>query len=40
MKQAYLFAPIVVLIWALFLGYSVIRCGTLAMITAAVVSWL
>jgi TRAP transporter 4TM/12TM fusion protein len=40
LKQAYLFAPIVVLIWALFLGYSVIRCGTLAMITAAVVSWL
>jgi len=40
MRQAYLFAPIVVLIWALFLGYSVIRCGTLAMITAAVVSWL
>ncbi|MCZ4262700.1 TRAP transporter fused permease subunit [Limimaricola sp. G21655-S1] len=40
LKQAYLFAPIVVLIWALFVGYSVIRCGTLAMITAAVVSWL
>ena len=40
MRQAYLFAPIVVLIWALFLGYSVIRCGTLSMITAAVVSWL
>jgi TRAP transporter 4TM/12TM fusion protein len=39
-KQVYLFAPIVVLIWALFVGYSVIRCGTLAMITAAVVSWL
>ncbi|WP_417208524.1 TRAP transporter permease [Antarctobacter sp.] len=40
MRQAYLFAPILVLIWALFVGYSVIRCGTLAMITAAVVSWL
>ncbi|MCA2013672.1 TRAP transporter permease [Cereibacter sphaeroides] len=40
MKQAYLFAPIVVLVWALYSGYSVIRCGTLAMITAAVVSWL
>jgi TRAP transporter 4TM/12TM fusion protein len=40
LRQAYLFAPIVVLIWALFAGYSVIRCGTLAMITAAVVSWL
>ena len=40
LRQAYLFAPIVVLIWALFVGYSVIRCGTLSMITAAVVSWL
>jgi TRAP transporter 4TM/12TM fusion protein len=40
LKQAYLFTPIVVLIYALFAGYSVIRCGTLAMITAAVVSWL
>lgn len=40
LKQVYLFAPILVLVWALFLGYSVIRCGTLAMITAAVVSWL
>ncbi|WP_306043685.1 TRAP transporter permease [Mameliella sp. MMSF_3455] len=39
-KQIYLFLPIVVLIYALFAGYSVIRCGTLAMITAAVVSWL
>ncbi|SNT02441.1 TRAP transporter permease [Tropicimonas sediminicola] len=40
LKQIYLFTPIVVLIYALFAGYSVIRCGTLAMITAAVVSWL
>jgi len=39
-KQIFLFLPIVVLIYALFAGYSVIRCGTLAMITAAVVSWL
>ena len=39
-RQIYLFTPIVVLIYALFAGYSVIRCGTLAMITAAVVSWL
>ena len=39
-KQIYLFTPILVLIYALFAGYSVIRCGTLAMITAAVVSWL
>jgi TRAP transporter 4TM/12TM fusion protein len=40
MKQAYLFSPIIVLIGALYMGYSVIRCGTLAMMTAAVVSWL
>lgn len=40
LRQIYLFTPIIVLIYALFAGYSVIRCGTLAMITAAVVSWL
>jgi len=39
-RQIYLLTPIIVLIYALFAGYSVIRCGTLAMITAAVVSWL
>ncbi|WP_263624552.1 TRAP transporter permease [Salipiger bermudensis] len=40
LRQVYLFSPILVLIGALFAGYSVIRCGTLAMLTAAVVSWL
>ena len=40
LRQIYLFSPILVLIGALFAGYSVIRCGTLAMVTAAVVSWL
>ncbi len=40
LKQAYLFIPIIILIYALFAGYSVIRAGTLAMIAAAVVSWL
>ncbi|MEQ8814507.1 MAG: TRAP transporter permease [Thalassobaculum sp.] len=40
LRQVYLFTPIVVLVYALFAGYSVIRCGTLAMITTAVVSWL
>jgi len=40
LKRAYLFLPIIVLLYALFSGYSVIRAGTLAMITAAVVSWL
>ncbi len=39
-KQVYLFIPIIILIYALFSGYSVIRAGTLAMVAAAVVSWL
>ncbi len=39
-KQVYLFIPIIILIYALFAGYSVIRAGTLAMGAAAVVSWL
>jgi TRAP transporter 4TM/12TM fusion protein len=39
-KQAYLFLPVIILIYALFAGYSVIRAGTLAMVAAAVVSWL
>lgn len=39
-KQIYLFLPIIILIAALFIGYSVIRAGTLAMASAATVSWL
>jgi len=39
-RQAYLFVPIIILIAALFMGYSVIRAGTLATVSAAVVSWL
>jgi len=39
-KQVYLFVPIIILIVALFMGYSVIRAGTLATVAAAVVSWL
>ena len=39
-RQAFLFLPILILIGALFMGYSVIRAGTLAMGAAAVVSWL
>ena len=39
-KRVFLFVPIVILIAALFMGYSVIRAGTLATIAAAVVSWL
>ncbi|MCL7464845.1 TRAP transporter fused permease subunit [Phaeovulum sp. NW3] len=39
-RRAFLFLPIVILIAALFMGYSVIRAGTLATVAAAVVSWL
>jgi len=39
-RQVYLFVPIIILIYALFMGYSVIRAGTLATLSAAVVSWL
>ncbi|MEM9319923.1 MAG: TRAP transporter fused permease subunit [Pseudomonadota bacterium] len=39
-RQVYLFVPIVILIWALFAGYSVIRAGTLATVSAVVVSWM
>ena len=39
-KQVYLFVPIIILIGAMFLGYSVIRAGTLALVAAVVVSWL
>ena len=39
-KQVYLFIPIIILIYALFQGYSVIRAGTLATVSAAVVSWI
>ncbi|WP_380057541.1 TRAP transporter permease [Falsihalocynthiibacter sp. SS001] len=40
MRQIFLFIPIIILIYALFMGYSVIRAGTLATAAAAVVSWL
>ncbi|NJM34318.1 MAG: TRAP transporter fused permease subunit [Rhodomicrobium sp.] len=39
-RQAYLFLPIIILIGALFSGYSVIRAGTMAIVAAVVVSWL
>ncbi len=39
-KQVFLFIPVLILIVALFMGYSVIRAGTLAMASAFVVSWL
>ncbi|MCI4664251.1 MAG: TRAP transporter fused permease subunit [Neomegalonema sp.] len=40
LRQVYLFLPIIILIYALFAGYSVIRAGALATAAAAVVSWL
>ncbi|WP_265500026.1 TRAP transporter permease [Paracoccus beibuensis] len=39
-RQVYLFLPIVILIYTLFAGYSVIRAGAMGMASAAVVSWL
>ncbi|WP_055664745.1 TRAP transporter permease [Jannaschia seosinensis] len=39
-RRVFLFLPILILIVALFMGYSVIRAGTLATAAAAVVSWL
>ncbi|MDM7457848.1 MAG: TRAP transporter permease, partial [Paracoccus sp. (in: a-proteobacteria)] len=39
-RQIYLFAPIIILIYTLFAGYSVIRAGAMGMAAAAVVSWL
>jgi len=39
LRQIYLFLPIIILVATLFMGYSVIRAGTLAMVSAAVVSW-
>ena len=40
LRQVYLFIPIIILIVALFIGYSVIRAGALSMAAAMVVSWL
>jgi TRAP transporter 4TM/12TM fusion protein len=40
LRRAYLFSPILILIFALFMGYSVIRAGTVALASAVVVSWL
>ena len=40
LKQVYLFLPIIILIGALYMGYSVIRAGTLGLMSALVVSWL
>ncbi|QBX34002.1 TRAP transporter permease [Paracoccus liaowanqingii] len=39
-KQVYLFLPIIILIYTLFAGYSVIRAGAMGMVSAMMVSWL
>ncbi|MDF3419067.1 TRAP transporter permease [Sulfitobacter sp. KE29] len=39
LRRVFLFIPIIILIYALFMGYSIIRAGTLATAAAAVVSW-
>ncbi len=40
LARLYLFAPIVVLVWAMLAGYSIFRAGSLGIVTAVVVSWL
>ncbi len=40
MKQAYLFIPIIILIGALLMGFSVIRSGTVAILACLLVSWV
>jgi TRAP transporter 4TM/12TM fusion protein len=39
-RRAYMFAPLVILIGGLVSGYSVIRAGTLGLVSALIVSWL
>ena len=40
LRRVFLFIPLVVLITGLVTGYSVIRSGTLAMVSALVISWI
>lgn len=40
LRQAYLLAPLVILIWTLMSGFSVIRAGTMGIVAAIVTSWL
>ncbi|HZB38867.1 MAG TPA: TRAP transporter permease [Beijerinckiaceae bacterium] len=40
LRKAYLFAPIVVMVWTLMQGFSAFRAGTLGIVAAIVVSWL
>ncbi|MBU0723868.1 MAG: TRAP transporter permease [Alphaproteobacteria bacterium] len=40
LMKAYLFIPVVVLVWTLLAGYSPFRAGSLGIVSAIVVSWL
>jgi TRAP transporter 4TM/12TM fusion protein len=40
LRRAYLFTPLVVLVWTLMAGFSAFRAGTLGLLAAIVVSWI
>jgi TRAP transporter 4TM/12TM fusion protein len=40
LKEAYLFIPVIVLVATILLGFSIIRAGTLALVSTLIVSWL
>jgi TRAP transporter 4TM/12TM fusion protein len=39
LKQAYLFLPVVILVVTILMGYSIVRAGTLALISTLIMSW-
>ena len=39
LKQAFLFIPLILLVGSILLGYSIIRAGTVALISSVIVSW-
>ncbi|BBK35311.1 C4-dicarboxylate ABC transporter [Allostella sp. ATCC 35155] len=40
LRQVYMLAPLIVLIWTLMSGFSVIRAGTMGIVAAIVTSWI
>ena len=40
LRKAYLFSPLVIMVWLLVDGYSAFRAGTLSIFAAIIVSWL
>ena len=40
LRKTYLFIPVVVLVATLFMGYSVVRAGTVGILSCLVVSWM